>query len=598
MKTPAAQNESVNEQPRVSVILPCYPLTRCPDEAVHSVLSQTLLDLEIIIVTSECAVESHFPGTRIISSEKQNRSTMCNLGVQSAAGQYICVMAADDKLETPYLEKATQILDGDPSVAIVSAWLRISGAEEQVQKRDQWDLAALLCERVVPRAALVRKAALEEIGGYDEKIPIPDLEDWDVWVNLSERGSQICVIPEILVQHQKRSDASASTAIDAEARLRSWRYLVEKHRNSYHQHLLDALLARDDEVSELLRGNYERERYLDSWLVPEVDRRKEELEGLKQKLRRAETIEVEELKCQLRCAEYRVGQLTAALTRSQEEIVMLKASRSWQITAPLRFVYDSLTRFSGNLTKAVPQVSTEKRVDQWHSLENESVPTGYSTGRLDKVPVKWGDLSRTTPISPEWGADRGRCIDRYYIEEFLEANANDIQGWVLEVHDNDYTTQFGGDRVEQSDVIDIDPTNSRATIITDLCKTSLIPAHAYDCFIMTQTLHVIYDMRAALAECVRILKPGGVLLATLPCASKVAHEQGLDGDFWRFTEPAALELFGEFFARDRLEVRAPGNVLVNVAYLYGLACHEISSADFKVHDPFCPLVVCIRAQTA
>ena len=277
---------------------------------------------------------------------------------------------------------------------------------------------------------------------------------------------------------------------------------------------------------------------------------------------------------------------------------MLKASRSWQITAPLRFVYDSLAGLWENLPKPVPQVSTEERVDQLHFLENESGQTRQSIGRLDKAPPKWGDLRRTTPISPEWGADRGRCIDRYYIEQFLEANASDIQGAVLEVHDNDYTVQLGGGRVQHSDVIDIDPTNPRATIIADLCKASVIPAHTYDCFIMTQTLHVIYDMRAVLAECVRILKPGGVLLATLPCASKVAHEQGLDGDFWRFTEAAARELFAEFFACDRLEVRAYGNVLVNIAYLYGLACHEISSADFDVHDPFYPLVVSVRAQTA
>ena len=210
--------------------------------------------------------------------------------------------------------------------------------------------------------------------------------------------------------------------------------------------------------------------------------------------------------------------------------------------------------------------------------------------------VEFGDFNRVTPISSEWGADRGRCVDRYYIEQFLETHARDIRGRVLEVHDDDYTRQYGGERVTHSDVIDIDPMNRRATVVDDLRNARSIPSHSYDCFIMTQTLHVIYDMRAVLAEAARVVAPGGVVLATLACASRLAPEQGLDGDFWRFTAAAARRLFGEFFTRESLEVRSYGNVIVNIAYLYGLACHELSEAEFEAHDPYFPLIIGVRAQ--
>jgi SAM-dependent methyltransferase len=216
---------------------------------------------------------------------------------------------------------------------------------------------------------------------------------------------------------------------------------------------------------------------------------------------------------------------------------------------------------------------------------------------LGQERFEWGDFRRATPISPVWGADRGQCIDRYYIEQFLEAHRADIAGTVLEVHDDDYTRQFGGSRVRRADVLDIEETNPRATVIADLRHADAIPSDTYDCFIMTQTLHVIDDMRRALAECVRILKPGGVLLATLPCVSRVAAEQGLDADFWRFTEAAARRLFGEFFDPDRLEVRAYGNILVMIAYLYGLTSAELSPEEFEVHDPYFPLLVSVRATT-
>jgi hypothetical protein len=217
---------------------------------------------------------------------------------------------------------------------------------------------------------------------------------------------------------------------------------------------------------------------------------------------------------------------------------------------------------------------------------------------LGRARVDWGDLRRTTPISPVWGADRGRCVDRYYIEQFLEAHADDIRGDVLEVYDSDYTVRFGGRGVRRSDVIDIDPTNPRATVIADLRRADAIPTHAYDCFIMTQTLHVIYEMGAVLRECARILKPGGVLLATLPCASRIAPEQGLDGDFWRFTPAAARSLFSEFFPPERLEVRAYGNVLVNIAFQYGLACEDLTQREFETHDPYFPLLISVRARTS
>ncbi len=209
---------------------------------------------------------------------------------------------------------------------------------------------------------------------------------------------------------------------------------------------------------------------------------------------------------------------------------------------------------------------------------------------------EWGDFARLTPISTDWGADRGRCIDRYYIEQFLEAHAADVHGDVLEVHDDDYTRAYGGSRVVRSDVLDIDPTNQRATISADLRRADVIASDSYDCVILTQTLHVIYDVRAVLRECARILKPDGVLLATLPFASRLAPEQGPDGDFWRFAPAAARRLFEECFAPDRLDVRAYGNVLVNIAFLYGLACHELTPHEFETHNPYFPALVSVRAR--
>jgi hypothetical protein len=67
------------------------------------------------------------------------------------------------------------------------------------------------------------------------------------------------------------------------------------------------------------------------------------------------------------------------------------------------------------------------------------------------------------PLSDHYGSDRGKPLDRHYIEAFLAERRDAVRGSVLEVEDDAYTTAFGGDRVTMSTVVDMDDTNQRAT---------------------------------------------------------------------------------------------------------------------------------------
>jgi peptidoglycan/xylan/chitin deacetylase (PgdA/CDA1 family)/SAM-dependent methyltransferase len=210
--------------------------------------------------------------------------------------------------------------------------------------------------------------------------------------------------------------------------------------------------------------------------------------------------------------------------------------------------------------------------------------------------VDWGDLRRTDPVSRDWGYDRGIPIDRRYIDGFLAAHSSDVRGAVLEVQEDDFTLAFGGTRVTEHAILDIDPSNERATVLADLRSAPQLPSQAFDCIILTQTLHVLDDMAAALGECYRILKPGGVLLATLPSASRVCLEYGEDGDLWRMTPAGARALFQSAFAPADTSYDAFGNVLTNTAFLHGLACAELTDAEFEARDPYFPALTGVRAK--
>jgi peptidoglycan/xylan/chitin deacetylase (PgdA/CDA1 family)/GT2 family glycosyltransferase len=211
--------------------------------------------------------------------------------------------------------------------------------------------------------------------------------------------------------------------------------------------------------------------------------------------------------------------------------------------------------------------------------------------------LDWGDLGGLEPTSPLWGLERGQPLDRLYIERFLERHRTDIRGTVLEIQDSAYTVHFGGAAVTRPEVLDVDAGNPRATIVADLTQAHHVPSDRFDCFILTQTLHIIYDIRAALAHAYRVLKPGGVLLCTLPAVSRVNFEDGgLDGgDFWRFTEASVRRLFAEHFPAEAFEVTAHGNVMACCAFLHGLAPAELRPEALEHVDPWLPLLFTVRA---
>lgn len=212
--------------------------------------------------------------------------------------------------------------------------------------------------------------------------------------------------------------------------------------------------------------------------------------------------------------------------------------------------------------------------------------------------VGFGDLRRTSPICRDFGFSRGRPIDRRYIESFLHRHADDIRGRVLEIADNSYTRQFGGTRVLSSDILHVDVDHAAATLIGDLASDMRLPSEAFDCIILTQTLHLIFDVHGAIATLHRMLKPGGVLLMTVPGVSSVDRGEWGGTWFWSFT-PAALErLLGEQFTRESVAVSDYGNVLAASAFLYGLADVELDSVELDSRDSKYPVIVTARAVRA
>jgi hypothetical protein len=205
-------------------------------------------------------------------------------------------------------------------------------------------------------------------------------------------------------------------------------------------------------------------------------------------------------------------------------------------------------------------------------------------------------LRRLQKVGGALGFDQGLCIDRYYIERFLSNHALDIRGHVLEIGDDTYTRMFGGRHVTRSDILHKIGDNPNATIVADLTCADHIPQNTFECIILTQTLQYIYELPAAIQTLYRILKSGGVALATSPGIAYISrYDLEHWGEYWRLTTQSAKRLFMEVFLPENVETQAYGNLLTAVAFLCGLSAEGFKQEELNYHHPDFEVLVTVRA---
>jgi len=211
--------------------------------------------------------------------------------------------------------------------------------------------------------------------------------------------------------------------------------------------------------------------------------------------------------------------------------------------------------------------------------------------------VDWGSLRRLEPVSRFFGYDRGTPVDRYYIEKFLSQNADSIRGRVLEIGDDTYTRRFGGARVTRPDIFHVDPRNSRATFVGDLCTAATIPSEIFDCAIIVQTLQFLSDPLAGLKTLHRILRPSGILLMTVPGITVLSPESDQWSEMWlsSFTPSTIRALMEQSFSSELCAVEVHGNILAAVCALEGIAVEDVTTGELDAHDATYPVVITVRA---
>jgi hypothetical protein len=206
---------------------------------------------------------------------------------------------------------------------------------------------------------------------------------------------------------------------------------------------------------------------------------------------------------------------------------------------------------------------------------------------LRGLPIpRWGNLRRVSPLSPNFGFERGTPVDRFYLHRFLETNRARVTGRVLEVQVPSYTRTYGHD-VEVSHTVDINPTFA-ATYTCDLADAPQIPSDYYDCFLLPNTLQHTQDPAGVLRTARRVVKAGGIILASAPMLLPLIPD---GDDYWRFSPAGWRRMLAREWAGCDVAVEGHGNCLSASAAMYGIALEELTDDELKIHDPRYPVLV-------
>jgi len=202
---------------------------------------------------------------------------------------------------------------------------------------------------------------------------------------------------------------------------------------------------------------------------------------------------------------------------------------------------------------------------------------------------RWGNLRRLKPFSNSHGWDRGTPLDRYYVDRFFARHSAEITRDVLEIDRNIYSRRYGHD-LRAMHSVDIDP-RSEPTFLCDLAHSEdIIPSDSYDCVLLPCTLHHFRELEGCLKNVLRVVRPGGVILATCAGAVRLDAEEI---DFWHPTPAGWRILLQQTWAGCEVVVEGEGNCLAIVAFNLGLAYEELKPEELDYKDGLYPVVTTV-----
>lgn len=217
----------------VSVIMPLYNYARYLEEALESVMAQSVKPLEIIVV-DDCSMDNpkeicdKFPVTYIKHETNKGLSATRNTGVRHAKGEYIMSFDADDIMRPDCIKEHLALVDEN---SLVTCGLMAFGSEAYTARPQVATVEKLLKTNVIYSNTLFPKKAWEEIGGFDESETMRrGWEDREAWLRMLGKGYQSKISNYIGLLWRRHPKTMSSTSADPNHKILQ-EYIYEKNKH-------------------------------------------------------------------------------------------------------------------------------------------------------------------------------------------------------------------------------------------------------------------------------------------------------------------------------------------------------------------------------
>ena len=252
--------------PDVDVVITSYNQGSMIWEAVQSVCNQTLLPNRIILVDDGSTdkyslniltsiqndAELPVPVT-ILFQENGGVSAARNAGIKETQSSMVLILDGDDYLETGYIENVSKLLCDDPNMVLASSWMRTFGILDALVCPTGGNIVPFLSHNCCPATHIFRREAYEQCKGYDETMR-SGFEDWDFFLSMLETmpEAHVGIVEKPLINY--RTAPASANIRSMDKRLELMRYIIEKHKNSYRDHMINVLIDMETISSSRLLG--------------------------------------------------------------------------------------------------------------------------------------------------------------------------------------------------------------------------------------------------------------------------------------------------------------------------------------------------------
>lgn len=354
-------------------------------EALDSVAAQTWSRLELVVAPARPG-HRPLPQTlgahplRMLATEQEwPRSANANRALDAAQGELLLFLDDDDWLMPDHIERLVQGLQRHPQAQ--AAYTGVAMVDAAGQPLGQvfdlpWDSTRLLCGNLAPIHAVLFRAGLRQQGcRFDESLD--RYEDWDFWLQVARRTAMLHVPGVSAVYrihpssgvHQDSDAQGAASACVHEAWLqrcgaqqradlmrRAWAYddamLRLESSERYHAERLAGLQQGQAQLHALLQKlQADHGGALDQLAQQraEATHWRELAEQARTQLAQVQQ-ELAALQQELAALQPRLAQQTHLAQSLTLDLEALRASHSWRLTAPLRWLASRLPRAQASKT--------------------------------------------------------------------------------------------------------------------------------------------------------------------------------------------------------------------------------------------------------